>query len=373
MKKSVSPKLSGVVLWSRARLCRNLAGHRFITIPEVDKKSEAAFSGAAALQAYADNAKKYCAVFRKIEDAVCDIAAIRRLRLKPLTDVPNWKMIEYFERGVITENLRNSQNNEYSGILTGVGTAVHGFVNECHHLVLQDIRQGFQLNKAWREVDALDDLFSARLKFAWSKSFGYLLPDSECCGTGLQLTVKVHLPALAHLDELKQISNACLAAGLVMEADMPKEPLLEGFGQMLSISNNMSVTESEDSVLKKLHRMVSDLTAQEVQARERALNDPVSRRGLYNKISCSLAMLRSAFIMTRPELFEYVSWLRLGVQAGLVKGITVARLDRLHREMWASNFLGHFRGTAADALEYVSYTRANALRERLSGVKLTFR
>ncbi len=373
MKRSVSPRSSGVVLWSRARLCRNLAGHRFITTREVEKKIEADFSGAVALPVSADNSKKDCAVFRKIDDAVRDIAAIHRLRLKPLTDVPDWKMIEYFERGVITENLRNSKSNEYSGVLTCAGTAVHGFVNERHHLVLQDIRQGFQLDKAWREVDALDDLFSTRLKFAWSRSFGYLLPDSECCGTGLQLTVRVHLPALAHLDELKQISNACLAAGLLMESDMPEDPLVEGFGQMLSISNNMSVTESEEAVLEKLRRMVRDLAAQEVQARERVLGDPGSRRGLYNKISCSLAMLRSAFIMTRPELFEYVSWLRLGVQIGLVKGLTVARLDRLHREMWASSFLGRFRGTAAEAIEYVSCARANALRERLSGVKLTFR
>ncbi len=375
MRNGATSRAPGVILWTRVRLCRNLAGHDFIgddrerisvaispPIPVLSECSEPSPS--------VDKRRK---VYQKVESALRELSTERRMTLKPVAEIPDWKIMEYFERGVFSSYLQNHREDEFRGIITGASSSVPALVNEQHHLVLQDMRPGFQLERAWSEADRLDDLFSSKLKFAWNKSFGYLLPDSECCGTGLHLMVNAHLPVLFLLDELPQVAAAFGAVGLHMDAEVSDDLLVGGFGQLFRISNNMAVPDSEETVLAKMKRAVGDLVLQEGQARARVMEEPALKRELCNKIVCALAVLKTALLVSRADLYEYISWLRVGVEMGLVRGITTSRLDRLHRDLWSSGYLAYFRGSFDEAVDHVGEARATALRERLSGVRPTFR
>jgi protein arginine kinase len=298
------------------------------------------------------------------------LSSRRELKIKSLSDIPDWKIIEFYERGLISGYFKKMRDEDFRGIITAADGSVPAMVNEKHHLVLQDLRPGFQLERAWSEVDALDDLFSSELQFAWNKKFGYLGPDSECCGTGLDVVVNVHLPGLILLDEMAQAVSAFGAVGLSMDTEISDDLLVSGFGQMLRISNNMTVPDSEDTVLSKMEQAVGDLVLQEEQARLRVLKSESLKRLMCNKISCSLAVLKNSLIMSRPDTFEYLSWLRTGAALGFVKGLTCDQVDQLHRDVWASNFLSYFRGPFEEAVEHVDVTRAAVLGERLAKVEL---
>jgi protein-arginine kinase len=375
VSNGATARSQGVILWTRVRLCRNLAGHPFISdgrerTPIVDFPSlPAAFEHSEP----SPSAEKRRTVYEKIEAALRELSGEKRMTLKPVTEIPDWKIMEYYERGVLSPYLQNHRDDESRGIITGAASSVPALVNEQHHLVLQDMRPGFQLERAWSETDRLDDLFSSKLKFAWSKSFGYLLPDSECCGTGLHVMVNAHLPVLFLLDELPQVASAFGAVGLHMDAEVSDDILVGGFGQFLRISNNMAVPDSEETVLDKMKQAVGDLMLQEGQARARVMEDPALKRDLCNRIVCSLSVAKNALLVSRADLYEHISWLRVGVQMGLVKGITVLRLDRLHRELWSSGYLAYFRGSFDEAVDHVGQARAMTLRERLTGVRTTFR
>ncbi len=364
MRRKVLPKRPGVVLWSRVRLCRNLADHRFISSKK-GKKSKSVSGGT-------QFEEMRRATYEKIAAAVDAVSSKRKLNLKPLSDVPDWKIIELFERGLFSGYFKQKRDNEYRGIITVAGGAVPAMVNECHHLVLQDVRPGFQLDRAWSEVDVLDDLFSSELKFAWNKKFGYLVPDSECCGTGLDVMVNVHLPGLILLDEMSQVISAFGAVGLNLDTEISDDILVGGFGQMLRVTNNMSVVDSEDTVLGKMEQAVGDLVMQEEQARLRILKNSSLKRLMYNKISCALAVLKNSLLVSRSDTFEFLSWIRIGAALGVVEGITLNQVDRLHKDVWASNFLSYFSGSLEDAVEHVNVTRAAVLSDRLDGVDVTF-
>ena len=300
MRNSVLSRRPGIVLWSRVRLCRNLAGYPFV-------RSGKAKSCPSGEKTGPPSVKTRRAVYEKIQGALNELNPVRRMTLKPVTEIPDWKIIEYYERGLFSSHLKNHRDDEFRGIITASGASVVAMVNERHHLVLQDLRPGYQLERAWSEVDKLDDLFSSKLKFAWSRPFGYLGPDSECCGTGLDVMFNVHLPGLILLDEMSQVGAAFGAVGLRMDSEISDDILVGGFGQLLRISNNMAVPDSEETVLDKMDQAVGDLVVQEHQARLRLLKEPSVKRDLYNKIACSLAVLKNALIMTRPDLFEYSS------------------------------------------------------------------
>lgn len=294
------------------------------------------------------------------------------MKLTKLTELDDAKIFEFYEQGVFSEYFKRARYDEYRGIVTGRAGAVRALVNERHHLVLQNIRPGFQLRRVCEEVAKLSDLFSTALPFAWSKKFGYLMADSECCGTGLEVTINLHLPGLILMGEMSEVITAFNAVGLRMDAEISDDLFVDGFGQQMRVSNNPAVSDSEAGVRSKIEVAVSALVKQEAQARLRALEHSKVRKALFNRIACSLAVLKSAVIMDRAQSHEHLSWVRAGLSMGLVKGMTLAQLDRVHRDIWSSNFLAYFRGPLDDALEYVGTARASLLRERLSGIKVTF-
>lgn len=356
---------SGIVLWSRIRLCRNLAGHHFISSEKGKKKQ----LGSSAI----NPPRTRCATYEKIADAVQAVSAEKALTLKRLGDVPDWKIIELFEQGLISEYFKKRRDDASRGVVTAPGGEVPAMVNERHHLVIQNLRPGLQLEHAWRAVDMLDDLFSSELEFAWDKKFGYLVPDSECCGTGLDVMVNTHLPGLILLDEMIQVVAAFGAVGLNLDTEIADDVLVSGFGQTLRVTNNMRIVDSEHTVLNRMEQAISALVQQEEQARQRILKKRYLKLLLYNKISRALAVLRNSLLVSRADTFEFLSWLRVGTALDLVRGISSAQVDSLHRDLWASNFLSGFKGSFEDAVEHVNLTRAAILMERLKAVELAFK
>jgi len=364
VRGSTLSKRSGIVLWSRVRLFRNLKGQCFVSsdrscksVPEQDNLN---------------SRKQRKAVYEKVVCAVDGLSDQRKMKLTSISSLSDPKIIEFYEKGVFSEYLKNVRAEEYRGIITGSAGAVVAMVNERHHLVLQDLRPGFQLDKAWEEADKLDDLFGSQLKYAWNRKFGYLMADSECCGAGLEVTISVHLPGLIILGEMQEIVSAFGAVGLKLDAEISGDVFIDGFGQLMRVSNNLAVPDNEEVVLRKIERAVSGLVTQEEQARLRVLGNAKIKKLLYNKISCSLAVLKNSVIMERAQSYEELSWFRTGVAMGLVKGMTLAQVDKLNRDIWSSNFLSYFRGSFDEAVEHVAVTRAAVLRERLRGVKVTF-
>lgn len=364
MRKPGLSKKPDIVLWSRVRLFRNLAGQPFIS------SDQALENALTPLDERSIKQRK--TVCEMVSGAVGALYFEQRMQLIKLSELTDAKVFELYEQGVFSEYFKRARSDQYRGIVTGNAGVVRALVNERHHLVLQNIRPGFQLQRAWEEAANLSNLFGTALPYAWSKKFGYLMADSECCGTGLEVAINLHLPGLILMGEIPEVITACSAVGLRLDAEMSDDLFVDGFGQQMRVSNNPAVSGNEASVLSKIEVAVSALVTQEANSRLRVLENSRARKIFFNKVACSLAVLKSALIMDRSQSHENLSWLRAGLSMGLVKGITLAQLDRLHRDIWSSNFLAYFRGSLDDALEYVGTARASMLRERLSSVKVTF-
>jgi len=81
-------------------------------------------------------------------------------------------------------------------------------VNEEDHMRIQVMRSGLDLDGAWKQIDRLDDLLDTNLCYAFHESHGYLTACPTNVGTGMRVSVMLHLPALVLTGQIEKYSVA---------------------------------------------------------------------------------------------------------------------------------------------------------------------
>ncbi|MGE3182965.1 MAG: ATP--guanido phosphotransferase, partial [Phycisphaerae bacterium] len=182
--RGVGP-LHEIVISTRIRLARNLANYRFIS------KTDAADK-------------------RKIAHEICDA-----IRAAPsLNDYLNIDIeeLDELDRALLVErHLISRQQAEASGarrLVFDRNEAAAMMINEEDHLRLQVMRSGFQLDDAWTHINRIDDELQANLDIAFHPQFGFLTACPTNVGTGLRVSVMLHLPALRLTNEIDRVAQA---------------------------------------------------------------------------------------------------------------------------------------------------------------------
>jgi protein arginine kinase len=94
------------------------------------------------------------------------------------------------------------------GVAIGENETVSIMVNEEDHLRIQVLRSGLQLEEAWEQINKIDDALEAKLDFAFHPRFGYLTACPTNVGTGIRVSVMLHLPALKLTGEIEKVFRA---------------------------------------------------------------------------------------------------------------------------------------------------------------------
>ena len=81
-------------------------------------------------------------------------------------------------------------------------------VNEEDHLRLQVMKSGLDLEKAWEQINDVDDLVESHLNFACHPTMGYLTACPTNVGTGMRVSVMMHLPALVLTGQIDKVFNS---------------------------------------------------------------------------------------------------------------------------------------------------------------------
>jgi protein arginine kinase len=69
-------------------------------------------------------------------------------------------------------------------------------INEEDHLRIQVMQSGLDLEGTWRQVNQIDDLVEKKVTYAFHEKLGYLTACPTNVGTGMRVSVMLHLPAL---------------------------------------------------------------------------------------------------------------------------------------------------------------------------------
>ncbi len=122
-------------------------------------------------------------------------------------------------------------------------------VNEEDHLRIQALRSGLQLEEAWEQINKVDDALEQTLDFAFHPRFGYLTACPTNVGTGIRVSVMLHLPALKITGEIEKVF--CAAKDLRLAVRGLYGEGTEATGEFYQISNQTTLGKSEEDIISE--------------------------------------------------------------------------------------------------------------------------
>lgn len=198
-------------------------------------------------------------------------------------------------------------------------------INEEDHLRLQCLVPGLDFATAWGCVSGLEEQLAEGLRFAFDAQFGYLTSCPSNVGTGLRASAMLHLPALAWLKALDNLVPQVAQVGLTVRGVFGEGS--RSAGNLLQISNQVTLGPSEEDILANLGRVTSQLVGYERSARQELLRTQGSQ--LEDRVWRCLGVLASARLMVSAEAMEHLSMVRLGVDLGFLPPIPLEDLNAL--------------------------------------------
>lgn len=199
-------------------------------------------------------------------------------------------------------------------------------INEEDHLRLQTIRSGLALGSCLAEANELDDLIEAGIDYAYHPRFGYLTACPTNVGTGLRLSVMLHLPALKLTGELEKVRRAAHDMGLAVRGFYGEGS--ESPGEFYQLSNQTTLGKSDDMLLREMElEIIPRVVGYERHARKNLLSN--RHEMLEDQTWRALGTLRNARLMKVEEAMELLSLVRLGVLMGIIEGVTLEQVHGL--------------------------------------------
>jgi protein arginine kinase len=162
---------SDVVVSTRIRLARNIVGYPFMSRADDDLK-----------QQIVDTLKDTIISLNQGFSFV-DVNALDELDAQLLV-----------ERQLMSREL--AQSNGPRGVFIGRGEHCSIMLNEEDHVRMQVLSSGLALQECWNKINTLDDEIEERTRFAFDEQLGYLTACPTNVGTGIRVSVMLHLPGL---------------------------------------------------------------------------------------------------------------------------------------------------------------------------------
>jgi protein arginine kinase len=113
-------------------------------------------------------------------------------------------------------------------------------INEEDHLRIQVLHSGFALDECWAEIDEIDDAIESEITYAFSEQLGYLTACPTNVGTGIRVSVMLHLPALVLTKEIQKVFHALQKISLAVRGLYGEGS--QAMGDFYQISNQITLT-----------------------------------------------------------------------------------------------------------------------------------
>ncbi len=248
------------------------------------------------------------------------------------------------------------------GVAIGENETISIMVNEEDHLRVQVLRSGLQLEEAWEQINGIDDKLESKLDFSFHPRFGYLTACPTNVGTGIRVSVMLHLPALKLTGEIEKVFRAAKDMRLAVRGLYGEGT--EATGDFYQISNQTTLGKTEDEIISDFkHLVIPKIIDYEHHARRTLVNDRTV--ALDDKVSRALGILRSARLMASEETLFLLSHLRMGINLGRIKDIDVKTIN----ELFLLTQPAHLQKLQGRKLEgdVRRAARADYIRSRLNG------
>jgi protein arginine kinase len=291
-----------IVMSSRIRLARNLADFPFIN------------------RANAGDRTEIDRVLRERILAIKDSGPFTYVDVNKLAPLDRQFLVE---RQLISREHAEAEGAR--GVIIAENEQISLMLNEEDHLRIQVIQSGLNLQNAWETINRVDDLVEEQITYAFNESLGYLTACPTNVGTGMRVSVMLHLPALVitrQIDKLfRSLQKISLAVrGLYGEGS-------QAMGDFYQISNQITLGRSEPDLVKQVGDVIPTIIDYERKAREFLVRE--SHENLHDRVSRAYGILCTAQTISSEETMHLLSSVRMGVNLGLIHDLEIPTVNKL--------------------------------------------
>ena len=328
---------SDIVVSSRIRLARNLAQFPFTN--------------------QADDT-----VRKEIEDllrrTVEGLSTSRKLSYVSVNSLEHLDRQFLVERQLISREHAESQGSRGVGISAEENVSL--MINEEDHLRIQVLSSGLALDEIWDEISMIDDAIEKHVTYAFSEQLGYLTACPTNVGTGIRVSVMLHLPALVLTREIQKVFAALQKINLAVRGLYGEGS--QAMGDFYQMSNQVTLGKSEEQLIDNLKEVVPNIIAYERRARNALVKE--NRQNLHDQISRAYGILQNAQTISSEETMHLLSSVRMGINLGLIDDLEIPTVNELVIHTQPAH-LQKIHKTSLESAER-NVARATFLRQRLS-------
>lgn len=293
---------SDIAICTRVRLARNLQGFHFSPVQAPEEAVE--------LTDFVVERLKQPGLPEQL--AVVELQALDELERTVLV-----------ERHLISRDLAASKKARSVAINGDESIAL--MVNEEDHLRMQVFQSGLATKEVWKRAETFDEALMQRLPLAWSEEFGFLTSCPTNTGTGMRLSVMLHLPGLVWSDEIEKATNTAQKIHLAVRGLYGEGS--KALGDFYQVSNQVTLGRTEPQLQSDVHLAVSRIVQWEREVRDALLRGS-SRPRTLDRVHRALGTLERAQILSSEEALGCLSALRFGIHHGLVDGFDIPSLNK---------------------------------------------
>lgn len=328
---------SDIVISSRIRLARNLAEFPFP--PRTDDAVRAEIE----------------TLLRAHVQAIDTAGELSYFNVNTLQPIDRQLLVE---RQLISRE--HAETHGSRSVSIGPRETVSLMINEEDHLRMQVLRSGLALDDCWNEISRIDDELDQRVSFAFSEEFGYLTACPTNVGTGMRVSVMLHLPALVLTKEIQKVFQALHKINLAVRGLYGEGS--QAMGDFYQISNQVTLGKSEQQIIQTVKDVVPNIIAYERRVRRALVKE--NRQRLHDQVARAFGILQNAQTITSEETMHLLSSVRMGINLGLVAGIEMPVVN----ELFIHTQPAHLQKLRHETLESSerNVARAAYLRQRLA-------
>ncbi len=292
-----------IVISSRIRLARNLAGYKFL--PCLSKKRQAE-------------------VLEKLKETILALDLGEKIFFVDVSESSPLEQDLLVERHLISR--RHVVGKGPRGAIIAPSESFTAMINEEDHLRVQVFKTGLQLKECWRQIDNIDNEIEKKVAYAFDPDFGYLTACPTNLGTGIRVSVMLHLPALKMTGQIDKFFNAARDTDLMVRGLFGEGT--DAVGDFFQLSNQITLGVSEEQIVEEFtDSIVPKIMQFEAMARQTLLTQQAD--ALDDKIQRALGVLRSARLISSQEALFLLSHVRMGINLGRVSGISLDAVNEL--------------------------------------------
>lgn len=293
-------KESDVVVSSRIRLARNLSNFPFVTKQTKESRN-------------------------KLEETVKEIVPSLGYNLKfvKLQDMDEITKMSLLEKHLVSPNFVMNKENT-GAMLINDDENISVMINEEDHLRIQVMTAGLDIENLMNFSIELDEKIGELLPYAYNEKYGFLTSCPTNVGTGLRVSVMVHLPGLEKTGNINKILEVINNFGMNIRGIYGEGSKVAA--NMYQISNKQTLGISEAEIVKNLKLITEKIIEQERLARKILARDSIE---LEDKVYRAYGILTNARKISSEEARDILSEVKLGTDLGIIQELTDLKVKKL--------------------------------------------